>query len=154
MRRAVWLITGAGRGLGADIAKAALAAGHAVVATGRVAAKAAAALGNILISWLAYLRLHRSVELHTIGLRERPRRLFTGAVRIDLPFQANAPARAFEPSVTLCLGRGAVTVMSGYFGHRFGPSKAQEIRPKIMGLGFLALKSMSYVFIDKPYTAR
>ena len=28
----VWLITGAGRGLGLDIAKAALAAGHAVVA--------------------------------------------------------------------------------------------------------------------------
>jgi NAD(P)-dependent dehydrogenase (short-subunit alcohol dehydrogenase family) len=31
----VWLITGAGRGLGLDIAKAALDAGHAVVATGR-----------------------------------------------------------------------------------------------------------------------
>jgi NAD(P)-dependent dehydrogenase (short-subunit alcohol dehydrogenase family) len=42
----VWLITGAGRGLGVDIAKAALAAGHAVVATGRDAAKVATALGN------------------------------------------------------------------------------------------------------------
>jgi len=31
----VWLVTGAGRGLGVDIAKAALAAGHAVVATAR-----------------------------------------------------------------------------------------------------------------------
>ena len=31
----VWLVTGAGRGLGVDIAEAALAAGHAVVATGR-----------------------------------------------------------------------------------------------------------------------
>ncbi len=31
----VWLITGAGRGLGVDIAKASLAAGNAVVATGR-----------------------------------------------------------------------------------------------------------------------
>jgi NAD(P)-dependent dehydrogenase (short-subunit alcohol dehydrogenase family) len=31
----VWFVTGAGRGLGVDIAKAALAAGHAVVATGR-----------------------------------------------------------------------------------------------------------------------
>jgi NAD(P)-dependent dehydrogenase (short-subunit alcohol dehydrogenase family) len=40
-----WLITGAGRGLGVDIAKAALAAGHAVVATGRDAAKVAAAVG-------------------------------------------------------------------------------------------------------------
>jgi NAD(P)-dependent dehydrogenase (short-subunit alcohol dehydrogenase family) len=31
----VWFITSAGRGMGVDIAKAALAAGHAVVATGR-----------------------------------------------------------------------------------------------------------------------
>jgi NAD(P)-dependent dehydrogenase (short-subunit alcohol dehydrogenase family) len=31
----VWLVTGAGRGMGVDIAKAALAADHAVVATGR-----------------------------------------------------------------------------------------------------------------------
>ena len=31
----VWFITGAGRGMGVDFAKAALAAGHAVVATGR-----------------------------------------------------------------------------------------------------------------------
>src|SRR5205085_3938345 len=44
--RKVWLITGAGRGLGKDIAQAALAAGHAVVATGRDAAKVAAAIGE------------------------------------------------------------------------------------------------------------
>jgi NAD(P)-dependent dehydrogenase (short-subunit alcohol dehydrogenase family) len=42
----VWLITGAGRGLGLDIAKAALAAGHAVVATGRDPAKVTAAIGE------------------------------------------------------------------------------------------------------------
>jgi NAD(P)-dependent dehydrogenase (short-subunit alcohol dehydrogenase family) len=42
----VWLITGAGRGLGFDIAKAALAAGHAVVATGRDPAKVTAAIGR------------------------------------------------------------------------------------------------------------
>src|SRR6188474_2769664 len=42
----VWLITGAGRGLGVDIAKAALRAGHAVVATGRDDAKVAAAVGD------------------------------------------------------------------------------------------------------------
>jgi NAD(P)-dependent dehydrogenase (short-subunit alcohol dehydrogenase family) len=42
----VWLITGAGRGLGADIAKAALVAGHTVVATGRDPKKVAAAIGN------------------------------------------------------------------------------------------------------------
>jgi NAD(P)-dependent dehydrogenase (short-subunit alcohol dehydrogenase family) len=42
----VWLITGAGRGLGVDIAKAALAAGHAVVATGRDPEKVTAAVGD------------------------------------------------------------------------------------------------------------
>ena len=42
----VWLITGAGRGLGVDIAKAALTAGHAVVATGRDPAKVAVSVGN------------------------------------------------------------------------------------------------------------
>ncbi len=44
--RQVWFITGAGRGLGVDIAKAALAAGHAVVATGRDPTKVAAAIGD------------------------------------------------------------------------------------------------------------
>jgi NAD(P)-dependent dehydrogenase (short-subunit alcohol dehydrogenase family) len=42
----VWLITGAGRGLGVDIAKTALAAGHAVVATGRDPDKVKAAVGD------------------------------------------------------------------------------------------------------------
>ena len=42
----VWLITGAGRGLGLHIAKAVEAAGHAVVATGRDEAKVAAAVGR------------------------------------------------------------------------------------------------------------
>ena len=42
----VWLITGAGRGMGVDIAKAALAVGHAVVATGRNTEAVSAALGE------------------------------------------------------------------------------------------------------------
>jgi NAD(P)-dependent dehydrogenase (short-subunit alcohol dehydrogenase family) len=42
----IWFITGAGRGLGVDIAEAALAAGHAVVATGRDPGKVAAAVGD------------------------------------------------------------------------------------------------------------
>jgi NAD(P)-dependent dehydrogenase (short-subunit alcohol dehydrogenase family) len=44
--RNVWLVTGAGRGLGVDIARAALAAGHAVVATARDAAAVTKALGE------------------------------------------------------------------------------------------------------------
>src|ERR1700740_1067137 len=42
----VWFITGAGRGMGVDIAKAALAAGNKVVATGRNTDKVAEALGK------------------------------------------------------------------------------------------------------------
>jgi NAD(P)-dependent dehydrogenase (short-subunit alcohol dehydrogenase family) len=42
----VWLITGAGRGMGVDIAKAALAAGNKLVATGRDTDKVAKALGK------------------------------------------------------------------------------------------------------------
>lgn len=41
----VWLITGTGRGMGVDIAQAALAAGHAVVATGRRPETVAHAVG-------------------------------------------------------------------------------------------------------------
>jgi NAD(P)-dependent dehydrogenase (short-subunit alcohol dehydrogenase family) len=48
----VWLITGAGRGMGVEIAKAALAAGEAVVATGRDTDTVAEAVGeadNLLV---------------------------------------------------------------------------------------------------------
>ena len=41
----IWFITGAGRGMGVDFAKAALAAGHAVVATGRDSAAVSRAVG-------------------------------------------------------------------------------------------------------------
>ncbi len=50
-----WIITGAGRGMGVDIAKAALAAGHNVVATGRNPDTVAQALGeadNLLVAKL------------------------------------------------------------------------------------------------------
>src|SRR5437867_5764138 len=48
----VWFITGAGRGMGVDIAKAALAAGYAVVATGRhtdAVSKAVGASDDLLV---------------------------------------------------------------------------------------------------------
>lgn len=51
----VWFITGAGRGMGLYIAKAALAAGHQVVATGRNTDKVASAIGpsdNLLVAKL------------------------------------------------------------------------------------------------------
>src|SRR2546425_3989137 len=42
----IWFITGAGRGMGVDFVKAALAAGHAVVATGRDTDAVAKAVGK------------------------------------------------------------------------------------------------------------
>ncbi|NQX13412.1 SDR family NAD(P)-dependent oxidoreductase [Microbacteriaceae bacterium VKM Ac-2855] len=42
----VWFVTGAGRGMGVDIAQAALAAGHKVVATGRDPGRVRAAIGE------------------------------------------------------------------------------------------------------------
>jgi len=42
----VWFVTGAGRGMGVDIARAALAAGHAVVATGRDPERVSSAVGS------------------------------------------------------------------------------------------------------------
>ena len=44
--RRKWLITGAGRGMGADFARAALAAGDAVIATGRDVSAVASAIGG------------------------------------------------------------------------------------------------------------
>src|SRR5205814_10567629 len=48
----VWFITGTARGMGVSFAKAALAAGHAVVATGRrpdAVTKALGAAGDLLV---------------------------------------------------------------------------------------------------------
>jgi NAD(P)-dependent dehydrogenase (short-subunit alcohol dehydrogenase family) len=44
--KTIWFVTGAGRGMGVDIVKAALGAGHAVVATGRNTAAVARAVGS------------------------------------------------------------------------------------------------------------
>src|SRR5688500_698475 len=44
--RKVWFITGAGRGMGADFARAVLAAGHALMATGRDTERLSKALGS------------------------------------------------------------------------------------------------------------
>ncbi|HEY8571840.1 SDR family NAD(P)-dependent oxidoreductase [Phenylobacterium sp.] len=65
----VWFITGAGRGLGVDIAQQALAAGHAVVATGR----------------------NREAVLRAIGPHEN---LLTVALDITDPVAAAAAAQA------------------------------------------------------------
>jgi NADP-dependent 3-hydroxy acid dehydrogenase YdfG len=45
-KKKIWFITGASRGMGADFAKAALVAGHAVVASGRDSDRVSKALGQ------------------------------------------------------------------------------------------------------------
>src|SRR5215207_7005013 len=55
-----WFITGASRGMGVDFARAALAAGHAVVATGRnpdAVARAVGASDDLLVVRLDVTRL-------------------------------------------------------------------------------------------------
>ena len=46
MSKKVWLITGAGRGMGVDFVRAALAAGHSVVASGRDRERVSKVLGT------------------------------------------------------------------------------------------------------------
>src|SRR5436305_2893184 len=58
----VWFITGAGRGMGVDIAKAALAAGHKVVATGRNTDKVAEALGKSVSLLIVKLDITRPAD--------------------------------------------------------------------------------------------
>src|SRR5258705_3964495 len=53
----VWFITGAGSGMGAGIAKAALRAGDRVVATGRNLDKVRDALGDVASENLAFVQL-------------------------------------------------------------------------------------------------
>jgi NAD(P)-dependent dehydrogenase (short-subunit alcohol dehydrogenase family) len=60
----VWFVTGAGRGMGVDIVKAALTAGHAVVATGRDPDAVRQALGDaddLLVVELDVTRLDNAV---------------------------------------------------------------------------------------------
>jgi NAD(P)-dependent dehydrogenase (short-subunit alcohol dehydrogenase family) len=61
-KRQVWLITGAGRGMGVDFARAALAAGHAVVATGRDPDAVRAAVGEADELLAVRLDVTRSAE--------------------------------------------------------------------------------------------
>jgi NAD(P)-dependent dehydrogenase (short-subunit alcohol dehydrogenase family) len=58
----VWFITGAGRGMGVDIAKAALAQGYKVVATGRNADKVTLAVGKSADLLVAKLDITKPAE--------------------------------------------------------------------------------------------
>jgi NAD(P)-dependent dehydrogenase (short-subunit alcohol dehydrogenase family) len=81
--RQVWFITGAGRGMGVDFAKAALAAGRQVVAAGRTPDTVRAAIGEAGDpDDLLVVRLDVTVPAERCAGqqgRELLRRLFRGA---------------------------------------------------------------------------
>ena len=73
-----WLITGAGRGMGVEFARAALAAGHNVVATGRNPDTVASAVGeqeNLLVTALDVTDPHSAQDA-------KPRRVSMRASQI------------------------------------------------------------------------
>src|SRR5687768_18622798 len=66
----VWFITGAGRGMGADFARAVLGAGHQLVATGRDPKRVAELLGqsdNLLPARLDVTRVEDALQAVQIG---------------------------------------------------------------------------------------
>jgi NAD(P)-dependent dehydrogenase (short-subunit alcohol dehydrogenase family) len=72
--KSVWFITGTGRGMGVDIAQAALGGGHAVIATGRnteVVADAVCEGGDLLVVELDVTRL-ASADTTTPSARPGP----------------------------------------------------------------------------------
>jgi NAD(P)-dependent dehydrogenase (short-subunit alcohol dehydrogenase family) len=65
----VWFITGAGRGMGVDIAKGAVAAGHKVVATGRNTDRVAEALGKSASLLIGKLDITKPADADSAGKR-------------------------------------------------------------------------------------
>jgi len=110
MNKKVWLITGAGRGMGAEIAKAALTAGHAVVATGRNSDAVSQALGQ-------------SSDLLTVALDVTSRSDAEGAVR--------AAVERFGRIDVLV--NNAASVYAGYFEELTPEQFERQLSVSLMG---------------------
>ena len=110
MNKKVWFITGASRGMGVDFAKAAVAAGHAVVASGRDSDRVSKALG-------------RSNNLL--------------AVRLDVTSRADAEA-AVRAAIE-CFGRidvlvnNAASFYAGYFEELTPEQMDRQLATSLMG---------------------
>ena len=89
----VWFITGAGRGLGLDIAKAALSAGHKVVATGRNPEKVTKAIGSSPNLLVLKLDILKSLEAES-AMNETVKRF--GRIDVLVNNAANFYAGYFE----------------------------------------------------------
>ena len=110
MSTKVWFITGAARGMGVDIAKAALAAGHRVVGTARDAAKVTAAVGeheNLLA-----LSLDVTDEAAADAAGPDLAGIIVSAFRHDMGVALELPDPAFARSArALCDATGAALIL-------------------------------------------
>jgi NAD(P)-dependent dehydrogenase (short-subunit alcohol dehydrogenase family) len=110
----VWFITGAGRGMGVDIAKAALAAGHAVVAGGRDPERVRAAVGEAVDLLVVKLDITSADDAET-AVRAAVDRfgridvLVNNAATAQMGFFEEISPAAFERQLTTNL-LGPVTV--------------------------------------------
>src|SRR3954447_3050251 len=105
-----WLITGAGRGMGVDFARATLAAGHNVVATGRDPDTVRSALGedeNLLVTALDVTDPH-SAEDAAAAAVER-----FGGIDVLLNNAGNFVAGFFEELTTERVRSKTETTLSG-----------------------------------------
>ncbi|MET1173349.1 hypothetical protein BK124_03840 [Paenibacillus amylolyticus] len=88
----VWFINGAGRGMGTTIAKAALTAGHKVVATGRNPDAVVRAIGDSENVMVVPLDVCEPADAHAavkaaIDEAQPPQRFIAGADAIDIAEQ-------------------------------------------------------------------
>jgi len=106
----VWFVTGAGRGMGVDFAKAALAAGHTVVATGRDAGRVSQALGSSRDVLVVAMDVTRPLEVRA-AVRAAVDRF--GRVDVLLNNAANFYAGYFEELTPEQMDRQLATSLIG-----------------------------------------
>ncbi len=149
----VWMITGAGRGLGLAVAQAALAAGCRVAATARSVAAVRAALGGDESRVLALPLDVTDAAQAEAAVAEILRRFGTVDVLVNSagygqmgPFEANAPedvARQFDVNVfgLMNVTRAVLPAMrkQGY-GHVFNFSSIAGVRGRAGGSLYAASK--------------
>jgi NAD(P)-dependent dehydrogenase (short-subunit alcohol dehydrogenase family) len=106
----VWFITGAGRGLGLDIAKEALIAGHKVVATGRNPDKVTKAIGSSANLLVVKLDISKSSEAKS-ATEETAKRF--GRIDVLVNNAANFYAGYFEEQTPEEIERQLTTSLLG-----------------------------------------